>query len=213
MMFVHIAAGTISLVSGAAAMIFRKGSDRHRQSGNVFVASMGVLAATGAWIAFTNGGVLSGCMGLLTLYLLTTGWLTGRRRDGEARTSDIVLLAAGLGIAATLGYYGLQALNSGEAIGGFPAPAYFVFGALALTFAAGDVTMLMRGGVAGARRIARHLRRMCVAWFISTGSFFLGQQQVMPEWIRGSVILIVLGILPLLLLAYWQFRYRRVVIA
>ena len=40
----HICAGTIGLVSGTAAMSFRKGSTRHVLAGKVFVASMLVMA-------------------------------------------------------------------------------------------------------------------------------------------------------------------------
>jgi hypothetical protein len=39
---------------------------------------------------------------------------------------------------------------------------------------AGDARMLARGGVLGAKRIARHLWRMCFGLFIAAGSFFLG---------------------------------------
>ena len=36
----HISAGTSALLSGTAAMSFRKGSPRHRVAGNVFVMAM-----------------------------------------------------------------------------------------------------------------------------------------------------------------------------
>ena len=38
--YAHISMGMLGLVSGAAAMTFRKGSRPHRQSGNVFFVSM-----------------------------------------------------------------------------------------------------------------------------------------------------------------------------
>ena len=60
--------------------------------------------------------------------------------------------------------------------------------------------MLMRSGVLGPKRIRRHLWRMCFGLFIATGSFFLGQQQVFPAVLRGSPLLIVLAILPLVFL-------------
>src|SRR6202045_455290 len=77
-----------------------------------------------------------------------------------------------------------------------------------LLAAAGDIHMLMRGGVFGAKRIARHLWRMCFGWFIATGSFFLGQQQVFPAWLRGSPALLVPAVLPLVLLIFWMIRIR-----
>jgi hypothetical protein len=71
----------------------------------------------------------------------------------------------------------------------------------------GDLRMLVRG-ISGRRRIARHLWRMCFGWFIATGSFFLGQQQVFPAWLRGSPALLVPALLPLALLVFWMIRIR-----
>ena len=48
----------------------------------------------------------------------------------------------------------------------YPAAPCFVFGFLALLCAAGDVRMLLRGGVFGAHRIVRNLWRMCFALLI-----------------------------------------------
>ncbi len=62
---------------------------------------------------------------------------------------------------------------------------YYVFCALALFFAALDFKVILQGGISGAARIARHLWRMCFALFFAAGSFFLGQQKVMPVWMRG----------------------------
>jgi hypothetical protein len=49
---------------------------------------------------------------------------------------------------------------------------------------------------------------MCYGLFIATGSFFLGQQQVFPAFLRGSIFLTVLALLPFLLMIYWLFRVR-----
>ena len=68
--------------------------------------------------------------------------------------------------------------------------------------------MLLRRGILAGKRIVRHLWRTCFGLFIATGSFFLGQQQVFPHWIRGSVVLMILGVLPLPLLIFWLFRFR-----
>jgi hypothetical protein len=76
-----------------------------------------------------------------------------------------------------------------------------------LLAALGDLRMLLRG-ISGKRRIARHLWRMCFGWFIATGSFFLGQQQVFPAWLRGSPVLLVPALLPLVLLIFWMIRVR-----
>jgi hypothetical protein len=197
------------MLSGTAAMSFRKGSHRHRVAGNVFVIAMFSLAVSGAYLGFTKHQILNGPMGILTFYLVTTAWWTARRRDGETGIFDWAALIVPLAVGTTLYTYGLAAANSQTGSkGGYPAPAYFIFGSLALLFAAGDVRMLVRGGVSGTQRIARHLRRMSVALFIAAGSFFLGQPQVFPAALRKTNLLFVPAVLPLILMIFWLFRIR-----
>jgi hypothetical protein len=85
---------------------------------------------------------------------------------------------------------------------------YFVFGSLALLFAAWDVRMLVRGGVSGGQRIGRHLWRMCFALLIAAASFFLGKQQHFPEALRGSWVVKAPVLLVVALMIYWLIRVR-----
>jgi hypothetical protein len=82
---------------------------------------------------------------------------------------------------------------------------FFFLGSISLLAAAGDVRMLVRGGVFGRQRIARHLWRMCFGLFIATGSF-LGQKRVFPL-LGGPKIMFLAGI-PLLLMIFWLIRVR-----
>ena len=67
---------------------------------------------------------------------------------------------------------------------------------------------LVRGTLSPRQRVARHLWRMCFAFFIATGSFFLGQQDVMPQAVRGSPILFVLAFAPFAIMIFWLVRIR-----
>jgi hypothetical protein len=71
---------------------------------------------------------------------------------------------------------------------GFPTALYSVWASVAFLSAAGDVRMLVRGGVFGAHRIVRHLWRMCFALFIAAASFFLGQLKAFPASLRGAKV-------------------------
>jgi hypothetical protein len=90
---------------------------------------------------------------------------------------------------------------------GVPTGMIFFLGFVALLAATGDLRMLVRG-VYGTKRIVRHLWRMCFSFFIATGSFFLGQQQVFPKAWRGSVVWFVPALLPLAAMIYWLVRVR-----
>ena len=206
---VHIVGGVLGILSGTAAIIYRKGSPRHALAGKFFVASMLVMAAAAVYLAIMKHQTNNIGGGILTFYLILTAWLTARRRDGETSRYDWVALLIPVTLGILTWANGTRVVRSGASSeNGVPVGMDFFMGSVMLLAAGGDLRMLLRGGVAGAKRIKRHLWRMCFGWFIATGSFFLGQQQVFPAFLRGSVVLLILGVTPLSLLIFWVFRMR-----
>jgi uncharacterized membrane protein len=174
-MILHILGGLIGVVSGSAALLARKGSRFHRAAGKVFVYSMVGMAAGGASMALLKWQRFNILAGLFTIYLVSTAWVTVRRKEGETGRLDYALLALALGTMALAMTFGWQAGNAATgARHGNPPAGYVVFVTLALLFSVSDVRMLWRGGNFGAQRIARHLWRMGLALFVAAGSFFLG---------------------------------------
>jgi hypothetical protein len=104
---------------------------------------------------------------------------------------------------------GLEALNSptGQFLG-YPAPVHFFLAFVATIASAGDIRMIRRGGISGAPRIARHLWRMCFAFFEATSAFFIGKQKVFLMALQGSPVLVLLGVAPLILMGFWLIRVR-----
>ena len=205
----HISAGIIGLISGTFAMIFRKGSQRHRTAGDVFVVAMLTMGLCGSYLALLRHQTNNVFGGLLTFYLITTAWLSGKQRNDGPGIFDWGALAMALAIGASLLTLGVRVVNGqSEGQAGVPIGMYFFMGSMPLLAAVGDVRMLARGGISGRPRLVRHLWRMCFGLFIATGSFFLGQQQVFPEAIRKQWILAPLAILPLALLIYWLLRVK-----
>jgi hypothetical protein len=165
------------------------------------------MSTAGAYLALMKHQMNNVFGGVLAFYLVTTAWATARRKDGETGIFDWGALLFALAVGVGILIYGFEAANSPTGSkGGVPAGMYFFLGSVALLSAAGDIRMLLRGGVFGVHRIARHLWRMCFSLFIATGSFFLGQQQVFPHWLRKTNALFVPAILPLVLLIFWLFR-------
>ena len=78
---------------------------------------------------------------------------------------------------------------------------------MGMAAAAADLNMILRRGLSGPARIARHLWRMCTALFIASGSFFLGQMDEIPQALRGPH-LFVLAFAPLAALLFWMIRVR-----
>lgn len=199
----------VGLLAGTLAMSFRKGTQPHRTSGNVFVASMLIMGACATYLAVLKHQPNNIFGGLLTFYLIATAWVAGRHRQQVTGSFDWIALAFAVTVGACMLTLGTRvALGRATQQPGVPIGMYFFMGSIPLIAAAGDIRMLARGGISGRPRLIRHLWRMCFGLFIATGSFFLGQQQVFPVAIRKQYILVPLAILPLMLLIYWLVRVR-----
>jgi uncharacterized membrane protein len=214
LVILHISGGLVGLLAGAAAMTFRKGSGRHALAGDVFVIAMAAMAGTGAFMGFWNhlalvprqlGNVFNG---ILTLYLVLTGWMTARRGDGKTGTFDWLAFLAAFAVGTGMMVCGFKALNDPTgSIDGYPAGIYLFFGSVALLSGAGDIRMLVRGEIAGTQRIVRHLWRMSFALLIAAFSFFLGQQVFPASW-RGAPVWYVPPVAVLVFMIFWLVRAR-----
>lgn len=204
-LLIHICAATVSLIAGALSMLLRKGSGRHAVAGDVFVVAMVVMATTGAYIAAMKPSRGSFVVAILTLYLVLTGWVAGRRRTGKPGAFDLVALLFAAVIGAQGMAWGMEVARGAKG-DGLPAGVYFFFSSVALLCAASDVRMYARGGVTGAKRVVRHLWRMCFALLITSMSFYPGQAKLFPASLRASNLLY----LPILLLfasmLFWIVR-------
>jgi hypothetical protein len=218
---VHICAGTFGLLSGFAAAFLRKGSPRHILAGKVFVASMLTMAVGAMYLGIVKNQPPNFFAGIMTFYLVGTGWLTARRKEGETHRIDWVALLIPLSLGLVFWGYGLNALRAVSSPSGVPVGMTFFIGSICLLAATGDLRMLLRGGVFGATRIARHLWRMNFGLFIASGSFFFGPNnrprrllsslgigQHLPAAFFSSALYMFLSLLPLLLLIFWLLRVR-----
>jgi len=208
-LFLHIASGTAGILSGFAASFLRKGSRRHGVAGNVFVLSMLLLSSTGTYMAMLRhepGNVMGG---ILTFYMVVTACVTARREGTGTGLMDWGGLFVVLTLAACELTYGTQAALSPTGMkAGYPPGPYFMLGTVAVLATVGDIRMLIRRGISGTQRIARHLWRMCFAFFVASSSLFLTRQQYFPELMRRTGTLYLLSFLPLLLLVFWLIRVR-----
>lgn len=202
LMMIHITGGTLALAAGATAVIARKGGPLHRQAGTWFIASMLALGLTAALLEPMRDPPGSPLGGIMVCYFVLTSWAAARG-NGTTGRIEIASCAAALAMAGLMIWGGL----SGAAT---PAGTGPIFALAAVMLLAGllDLNAVLRRRLEPAQRLARHLWRMCFAFFIATGSFFLGQQDVLPEALRGSPILFVPAFAPFAIMAFWLIRVR-----
>ena len=201
-LYPHILAGLIAVLSGFIAVGARKGGRLHRLAGTLFFGSMLVLGITASILEpYRMPEPGSPVGGIIVCYFVATSWTAARRRDGrpgwfERIACAIVLVIAALAIV-------------GASTGAVPRPGSAVgLGVVCLLAGLLDLNFILRRERSEKQRISRHLWRMCVAFFVATGSFFLGQQDVMPQAVRGWRILWAAAFAPLLIMIWWLVRVR-----
>jgi hypothetical protein len=205
LMAIHIGAGLLALPAGATAVAARKGGRWHARAGNVFFGSMLVLGVTAAILEpFRTPEPGSPVAALFVLYFAATAWVAARRRDGTTGKFEMLACAAALGTAAVMIW--------GVVMDGATTPAgpgvIYALASVCLLAGLLDLNAVLRRRLTPAQRIGRHLWRMCFAFFIATGSFFLGQQDLLPAAWRGAPILFVPAFAPFAVMVFWLARLR-----
>ena len=206
----HVALGTLAVAMGAIALASRKGASFHVVAGRIFAISMGLSSVLGAvlgiikfetlYITF-HAGVLGGT-------LVLSGWMLARSQQSQQNRWFVIvgfvnfLNSAGLLIAGSI------ALSSAEAmLFGFQATDYFFLAAIAAMATIGDLRLLFRKQIPRKNRIAQHLWRMCIGFFIAAGSAFTGPgAAVFPESIKDTGILSFPELLIISLMLFWLYR-------
>lgn len=206
----HVGSGAIAIAAGAIALGVRKGAAIHIGAGRLFAVAMIISSALGAVLGLVRADefYITFHAGVLGVTLILSSWLTARARGTRLGRASLAvgivnaLNAAGL-IAA--GAYA-SSLPNGLLLG-FHAADYFFLSGMAGVAALGDVSLLFRKALSDRRRIARHLWRMCLGFFIAAGSAFTGPgAKAFPEAVRDSGVLSAPELIIFVLMVFWLVR-------
>lgn len=204
----HILSGSLAILAATLAIAAPKGRPLHIAAGKIFLAAMLTTALTGAGLGFWQAEthLITGFAGILAAYLVVTGWRAAR---GGNRTgldwAAMVIIGANTALLILAGLYALGDFT-GQAFG-FPAEDYFFLAGMSGLAGAADGLWLLRRSPGQRARIARHLWRMCLAFFMAAGSLFTGPGAVVfPASIQASGLLVLPELLILIALAAFLIR-------
>lgn len=217
-LILHVIAGTIALFGGIVSVSSRKGARAHRIAGTVFFISMLAMAVLADYLAIAIPEQIPNLfIGTFTMYLVATGWLTARRKESSVGIPEKVALLVILCLClpfAVLSFQlatGLQpSFKSATPFEGPVRVAIYSFTFLVTMAAIGDVRLVRTGGAMGARRIGRHLWRMCLGLALAAGSAFTnGLPRLLPKTLHIPLILLFIPQLSVLvLMVFWMIRVR-----
>src|SRR5262245_54517038 len=97
----HIGGGTVGILSGAVAMLSRKGERLHRLAGHVFFGAMLSMTGVAAVVApmLPEAKWTNTTAAVFTLYMVVSGWLTARRQPAAVGAAERIAVTVPLGIA------------------------------------------------------------------------------------------------------------------
>ena len=218
----HIAGGTAGLLSGTAAIIFRKGSVRHALAGRTFVVAMLTMGSLAAYLAIVRKQPSNFGGGVFTFYLILTAWLTARRRPGETRRYDWLLLLLPLAPGLLTWKNGISIVRSGvDSPDGVPVGMSFFYGFGDAADSCGGRSHVTRWRCSGseahrAASLAHVLRTVYRSRLVFYGPSnrplrllsAAGLGQHLPPALFSMGVYLILTQLPLILLVYWLIRVR-----
>lgn len=206
----HIASGAIAVLMGAIAFAVRKGATSHVNAGRVFTAAMSLSSLLGATLGLIKFETfyITFHAGVLGMTLVVSGWLLARVRNGHRSTLFVAIGCVNFLNTAGLVAAGFCALSEPEhTLHGFAAADYFFLAGITYAALVNDLFILLHKTLSDKHRIAQHLWRMCIGFFIAAGSAFTGPgASIFPEAVRNSGVLSLPELTIILLMLLWLFR-------
>jgi len=204
---VHVACGTVGLISGTIAAAVAKGKKLHNGSGMVFFYAMVCTGLSAIVISClpNHHSLFLMAVGGFTLHMVLTGyrmiWLKRHqlRSDKLRATNDWLLLFFGLGFGLFLVVMaGSTAITTKQLFALVPG----VFGLICLVFVGADAKLISGKEIIKNKWLSNHISRMIGALVASYTAFLVVNVHIQQNWILWLLPSAVGGIV------IWRFRRK-----
>ena len=206
LLVIHVAAGSVALLTALAALVTSKGGTMHVRAGRVYAIGMTLIFLTAVPLAILGADVFLLLIAFFSMYLVFAGWRFARNRSRRPQPVDWIAVAimgiTGLGMwsyAVVLGMSG-----DGQWV------TMLAFGAIAVALSVADGLFFNAGRnaqrrPAGYRRIQRHLTNMMAGTIATVTAVMVVNVSMNPVWLPWLLPTIV--ITPLIV--WWNMRTAR----
>jgi SNF family Na+-dependent transporter len=148
----------------------------------------------------------------MSAYFVVTALTAVRQPSPWTRALNAAALLVAIGLAAVEITLGVKALGTPRGtLNGVPFFMLFFLATITSLAALGDIRVMRSGPLRGAKRLSRHLWRMCFALFIAAGSFFSIRARVarvLPEPFTTGPMRALPVVLVFVAMFYWLWRLR-----
>lgn len=193
--------GTVALLAAVAALYYKKGSEKHKKTGKVFIIAMLIMLVSGAIAGALKGSPDDVFLAALVFYTVFTAWLTVRQNQPAIGFLDYIALTY-------IVIFGLAALSINPDWDKVREPGVYTFDAiLALIFAVGDIRNILLNGLKRAHRLVRHIWRILFSFIWAVLAFSDKIIKMLDSTINQMPYMVVIPvILVLSIISYWVFK-------
>ena len=197
LLFIHILAGSISLIAAACAVLSSKGKKVHIIAGRTYFWGMAVIFLTAIPMSISSSNVFLFLIAIFSFYLAYAGMRFARNRTGIANIFNWV--AVGLMILSGMVMWCLAIFyfinNNSQYI------TLIIFGFIAISLGYTDFRGYRNKSAIGKQRIARHLTNMLAGTIAVITAVLVTNLSIEPVFI--------LWILPTILITPLIFWWNR----
>ncbi|HMP31656.1 MAG TPA: hypothetical protein PKD85_18785 [Saprospiraceae bacterium] len=192
LLYIHIIAGSMSLISGSIILSLKKGDQFHKLLGRLFFYSLAISMIFSVPISIQKSNVFLFIIAVWTLYMLITGLRSLKKINiKNVNAVDWLITLVMLFFGIILSGYGVFALIKGSLMG----LVAIVFGAISLLLVLSDIRFYRAEGKYKNQFLIIHIQRMVGAYIASITAFVVVNNTVLPNvvaWLLPTIILVPL---------------------
>jgi len=200
----HIAAGTIGLLTGTINIIGKKGGKTHRIVGQAFLYSMLTVSASAFVLSVLHPNYFLFIVGVFTLYMVCSGtrymYLKNLSKGQRPKRIDWLLTSFMLFFGLAFLIFGVYHLIHKNTFG----IVFVVFGTIGLRFVRTDFRNFSGKAEATNAWLLAHIQRMTGAYIAALTAFLVVNNTAMPGYIAW--LLPSLFFVPLIVI--WVRKYK-----
>lgn len=200
-LIIHIAAGSMALLTALGALVTAKGGKKHVIAGRIYAAAMTVVVLSALPLAFLGADIFLTLIAVFSFYLVFAGWRFARNRRGKPHVGDWVAVAIMGMVGLGMWVYAIVLFQASDS----QWVTMALFGGIAMFLGIIDGRTYWRQTATGKQRIARHLTNMMAGTIATMTAVLVVNVDTNPVWLGW--ILPTLVITPLIV--WWNVRTKR----
>lgn len=206
-LILHIAGGSIGLLTGMLVLSLTKGKKLHKTLGMLFVFGMMIAGVSSLALAIMHPNPFLFMIGVFTLYMTGTGvrFIKSKLSNPTPATFDRIL-QIGMGISGIILIgWGAKLLFDGSMFG----VVLITFGGIGMSMLVFDLKKMGKPEPDKLAYIRIHIQRLLGAFIASFTAFLVVNLEYMPDFIPGWMYWILPTVIITPLISYWSKKYQK----